>query len=339
MTHPREIRDLIKKMEPALARAFMESIRDITDSVKISLLIDAIAKQDIDLVLRLLSISPADFSALSLAQIDAFNQAGAIYISKVKIPDTRLRFRWDARNHLAASAAERLSSNMITREVETSKQAVRQLLGRSFEEGRGPRDIALDIVGRKVAGKRKGGVVGLNAPQEEWRDSYRRKLNELSADYKSNSLRNRRYDKTIDKAIREGNPLSKDFIERATSDYSDRLLKYRGDTIARTEMSFAVESANAASFGQAAEQSGVPSQFQRRRWRHGGGGLNPRHGHEALNDQVRYGNEPFESVVNGSTAYMMHAHDPDAGAAHNVSCTCTTLYEVDYAGYYKWLNG
>ncbi len=80
-----------------------------------------------------------------------------------------------------------------------------------------------------------------------------------------------------------------------TQAYSDRLLKLRADTIARTETAHAVEAAKTEAFQQYVDKSGVPEQYIIRRWDHPGGrncaGLalrDERHGGPGTDDAIHY---------------------------------------------------
>ena len=49
------------------------------------------------------------------------------------------------------------------------------------------------------------------------------------------ALRDRRFDATVERALRGEGKLSKDQIDRMAGRYRERMLKYRAETIARTE--------------------------------------------------------------------------------------------------------
>lgn len=323
----KEIRNLIRNMEPKLRKAFLDAINRVRGSIRIGELERLIASGNIPAIIRYLQLDPSDFGGFAALQQEIFNAAGLAYAGHIKIRGANVRFGWDMRNALAQSAAETISSKFITRETEAAKQAVRVYLAEAFSAGRGPRDIALDIAGRVVQGRRQGGVVGLAEHQAQWVANFRHYLETGNPRALQMTLR----DKRFDAAIRRGD-LTKEQIDRFVARYSDRLLKYRADTIARTEMGFAVEQANSVSFQQAIEKAGVPVEFTYREWIHIPGKLQ-RDGHAALHKERRYGNDTFTSRVGNHTAEMLYPHQEGVGAAHVVNCRCQCSYGIDYA---KW---
>lgn len=320
-----EIRKLIRNMEPKLRKAFLDAIDRVRGSIRIGELERLVASGDVAGIVRYLQIDPSDFGGFAALQQEILNSAGLAYASNIKIRGANVRFGWDMRNPLAQAAAETISSRFITRETEAAKQAVRRYLSEAFSAGRGPRDIALDIAGRVVQGRRQGGVVGLAEHQAQWVSNFRYYLETGNPRALQMTLRDKRFDATI----RKGN-LTKDQIDKFVARYSDRLLKHRAETIARTEMGFAVEQANQVSFQQAIDKAGVPVEFTYREWIHVPG-KDQRDGHADLNRQRRYGNDTFTSVVGKYTAEMLHPHQEGVGAAHVANCRCQVNYGVDYA--------
>ena len=140
----------------------------------------------------------------------------------------------------------------ITNITDQTRRAVLEAMADGYSKGQGPRQIALDVVGRiGDNGRRTGGIVGLNAPQARAVISMRSRLS--SGDLKSvlsMTKRDRRFDKTIRKHIENGTTPTSKQIERWTGRYSDRLLKLRGDTIARFETAQSVEMARVDGFRQ-----------------------------------------------------------------------------------------
>ena len=57
----------------------------------------------------------------------------------------------------------------------------------------------------------------------------------LDPAYFTRKLRDARFDSMIRRAIEKGEPLNQTDIERILARYSDRLLRFRGEVIARSE--------------------------------------------------------------------------------------------------------
>lgn len=148
--------------------------------------------------------------------------------------------------------------------------------------------------------------------------------------------RDMRFDTIIKKAARDGKPLSLAQIDRITAQYSDKLLKSRGLTIARTEAVKAVEEGKYEAWKQALEKTGIPEQFVIRTWNHRGRGLKDRPSHVAMNGtSIRGLTFPF--VLNDGTA-MLTPHDTTYGAGpnHIVNCDCVADYSIDRKGIASW---
>lgn len=144
------------------------------------------------------------------------------------------------------------------------------------------------------------------------------------------SKRDRRFDRSIQKLIREGKTPTAKQIETWTGRYADRLLKLRGDTISRTETAAATEQARFDAFRQGVEAKGYPPQYVIKEWRHGGGGMRPREQHVAENEAtVRGLNTPFR-MPDGTL--IQYPHAPDIPAKHGINCTCSLLIRMDWAG-------
>ena len=211
-----------------------------------------------------------------------------------------------------------------------TRQAARSALADGYAKGQGPRQIALDVAGRiGPNGRRSGGVMGLNGPQEQWVRNMRTYLREGDLGRVLNmTVRDKRFDKTIRKMITDGTTPSAEQIDKWTARYSDRLLKSRGDMIARTETAASVEHARFDAFRVELEENNIPDRYVIKKWRHGGGGKKPRRDHDELDGHSVQGlNTPF---VMGDGSLMQFPHDPNGSAKQIVNCTCSGIFRVDW---------
>lgn len=324
----------IKKTHGAkVARAFEAAIADIKSSVVLRRVIDALENGNIDGAIAALNIDESAFAQLRAAIAQAYSDGGAAVIAATRFnpPNaTKAVVRWDVTNTVAERYLREQLGTKITRVTQDTIQAARDAMVSGYSKGQGPRQIALDIVGRVGAnGKRSGGVLGLNGPQQQYVRNMRAYLE--SGDYNAvlrMSKRDKRFDKTIMKAMRDDRPLSKAQIDKLTQRYSDRLLKLRGDTIARTETANAVEQSRDDGFRMGIEKENIPPQYVTKEWLHGGGGMRPREQHVAESGQKVEGlDTPF---VMQDFTLMQRPHDPAGPARHTISCTCTVLMSIDW---------
>jgi hypothetical protein len=147
-----QIDQLLRRQEAAVRRAFMMSIQDIRRNTTLARLRDAIAAGDIPAAIRALNLEPAAYAAFSAAIGNTYTQAGAVAMAGMvwRFPDlSRAVVRWDfdnprARAWITEYSSRRITGGLIAEQV----QAVRTVIESGYGLGRGPRDIALDIVGR-----------------------------------------------------------------------------------------------------------------------------------------------------------------------------------------------
>jgi hypothetical protein len=317
----------------AVAKAFEAAIAEIRSSVVLRRVIEALEQGNIDAALSALNIDESAFAQLRAAIAQAYSDGGAAVIAATRFnpPNaTKAVVRWDVTNAVAERYLREQLGTKITRVTQDTIQSARDAMVSGYSKGQGPRQIALDIVGRVgVNGKRSGGVLGLNGPQQQYVRNMRAYLE--SGDYNAvlrMSKRDKRFDKTIMKAMRDDRPLSKAQIDKLTQRYSDRLLKLRGDTIARTETANAVEQSRIDGFRVGLDKEGIHPQYVTKEWLHGGGGMRPREQHVHESGQKVQGlDTPF---VMQDFTLMQRPHDPAGPAKHVINCTCTVLMSIDW---------
>ncbi|CAM4397655.1 phage minor head protein [Palleronia rufa] len=140
-------------------------------------------------------------------------------------------------------------------------------------------------------------------------------------------MRDKRFDKTVRKAIEEGKPLDAAMVDKITGRYSDRMLKYRGDVIARTEGNKAMNAGRHEATQQMVDDGKVPPDAVTKIWDATPGKFT-RDSHLALNGtEVRWG-QPFVSPVTG--AMLDHPHDENAPPSETVNCRCSERIRIDW---------
>ena len=222
------------------------------------------------------------------------------------------------------------SSRLITEIVDDQRQAIRQTVETGLADGRNPRNVALDLVGRlnRQTGRREGGIVGLTTQQAGYVTNARRQLEELDSTYFQRTLRDKRHDRTVAKAIREGKQLSRADIDRITGRYADRLLAHRGEVMARTESIASLHAGQYEAAQQLVETGKVRADQITKVW-DSSGDLRTRPTHAAMDGQAVGLNQPF---VSPSGARLMHPHDVSLGAPADeiINCRCFMAIRVRY---------
>ena len=341
----RRLQELLRKMEPRVAREFQKAAERIANSAQLNRLVSAIERGDVYAAIATLDLDQSVYADMVASIRAAYGEAGALVVANTVwrgADARRVNIYWNATNQRAERWLSDVSSTMVTRINAEMRDVIADTIRAGYSQGMGPRNIALDLVGRVGAnGRRSGGVVGLSRPQYEAATHMRNILRNNPREYfivnretkaweGRFTKRDKRFDSTIKKAIREGRALTEEEINRITGRYADRLLKLRGDTIARTETAQAVEAARQEAFAQWKDKSGVRDEFIIRRWDHTGDTKRARDWHYDMNGmEVRGMDTPF---VTPRGARMMYPCDTSlgAGAVEVINCRCTQVITVDY---------
>lgn len=330
-----ELQKLLDKFAPPIRDAIIQGMREIRDGVLLSQLIELIERGDERAVLRALGINQAVFSPVWVAISQAFEAGGLALMAGLPQRVTgadgiRTMLRFNPRNERAEAWLRQESSALITGLEEDTRQSVRATLQRGLAEGRNPRNVALDIVGRfnRETGRREGGAVGLNAQNIAWRDSLRQKLLTLDDGYFEMGLRDKRFDQIVRDAIAAGKPLSAETVDKLVNRYEDNALRHRGEMIGRTEALAAIQTSRHEAVRQAVEQSDIPLSAVKKIW-DTAGDSRVRHSHKEL-DGVAVGiDEPFVTV-NGHRLLYPHDTSLNAPASELVMCRCRVRYKIPF---------
>lgn len=335
------IEQLLKQHEPAIRRAFLQAMADARSSIVLRDVVDALARGDLGAAMRALEISRAFLAPLDQAIQAAYFDGGRGF-TRLLTEDGRRNgvtviVRFDPGNFRAASWLRQHSSTLIVEIVDDQREAVREALAVGMEAGRHPRTVALDIVGRidRTTKRRAGGIVGLTSGQARAVENARRQLrsgdpSEMEG-YFDRKLRDRRFDRVVRRAIREGRAVAAPDVQRITGRYSDRLLKHRGDVIARTESLTALSYSQDESARQLLEASDLRPDQIVRTWIARLDGRT-RDSHVLLNEDKAPLDGFFISPATG--ARMRFPRDTSGGASGEdvIQCRCTSSLKVDWKG-------
>jgi len=155
-------------------------------------------------------------------------------------------------------------------------------------------------------------------------------LDELrDGDYKAyltRTRRDKRFDRTVLKAEREGKPLTQTQINKMVNRYSSRLLMLRGITISRTEAHRALNAAQYEALQQLVDTGKVQPNQIRRVW-DATGDMRTRRTHAIMDSQSVGLNEDF---VSPSGAKLRYPGDPKGGGAETINCRCVAKVRIDY---------
>lgn len=324
---------------PEIQEIFLQVMQDVVDRAILNEMVAAIEANDPEALFRASGFTPAVLGPI-LDRIEETYKSSAddtvdgwprrIFTSAGIAPPI-----FNMRNTRVEQDLRDFSSEFISRITSDVRENVRLKLQDGMIRGDNPRSTALDIVGRinPVSGKREGGVIGLAENQAKWSLSARRYLEQGDPRYFTLGLRDKRFDKTVQKAFESGKPLNQETISKLVTAYNNKALKYRAENIARTETMQAINRGERASIQQAIDEGHlVPAQVTK--WWDDAGDGRVRHSHRQLatrysKDKAIPFDQPFVTVTGDR---LMQPGDTSMGAdvAEIASCRCIARYEVNW---------
>ena len=148
--------------------------------------------------------------------------------------------------------------------------------------------------------------------------NYRNLLETNSRNALDRQLRDRRFDPTLRRALREGNPLPPAQIDRMVERYSQRLKVFRAETIARSTSLAAVSAADEELWQQALDAGVVVADDMVSQWRTAGDS-EVRSTHRPMNRQEQPFKQPF---ISGGGISLRFPGDPRAPRRETARCRC-----------------
>jgi hypothetical protein len=284
-----EIEALARKAEPKLAKAILELIKKMQDSIDLDAVIAALKAGDVAKVAALITAAEtaASEAAIVTAIQDAAWAAGALTATMSGNFST-VAFAFDRLNPRLIDWLKAYSFGLIKEIKATTREAIREKLMAGMTAGDNPITTARDI---KT-------VVGLTRRQAKAVENYRKELESfhLKRSAKAYGLGNKidrvngrqvfkpgedgtpkdgidqrrlrdfRSDGKLKAAMETGKPLTPAQIDKMVAAYSRKYQQYRAQTIARTEAlrttNFGVQDA----WRQIIEKGGAPEALVRRKW-------------------------------------------------------------------------
>ncbi len=288
---------------------------------------------DVNGAIRAVGIDPVSFRPFDRSIAAAFEAGGEVTAAAVPVTRAadgfRSVFQFAVRNPEAEAWLKNYSGGLISEIVSDQLTAVRNFLTAGLEVGANPRTTALDLVGRisKATGQREGGVIGLTSSQEAWVRNYAAELaSDNPAQALTRALRDKRFDRAVMKAAKDGHPIPKGLLDKMVAAYKNRALRYRAETIARKETITALHSAQEQAMRQAIGKGAVNGAAVQYIWRTAHD-KRVRDSHRSMDGQVRPLGQAF---LTGGGAQLMFPGDPNGSAAETVNCRCHREPRIDF---------
>ena len=261
-------------------------------------------------------------TAARAGAIDIANAGAAVYVESGVATSSQLStvlvatVDFDSVHDLAVSYVRANRLRLIREATDTLRQAAHIALERGVQEGAGPIAQARNF----------RASVGLTAHQDAAVQNYRQLLTRAhqgDLEALTRQLRDRRFDRTIQRAARQGEPLTRLQIDTMVDRYRARAIKRRAETIARTEALRAVHAGNHDAFRQAADENHLAAADVKRTWV-AARDERTRPTHVAASGQAVGLNDPF--IVGG--AALMYPGDPNGPAEETILCRCAVTMRV-----------
>lgn len=325
------LKELLKQYDAEIQRAFLAAIRSRANGINLTDLANAIEARDFNRAINIAGITRADLFPFDTSITNAYVAGGQTIPAAA--PAFAVAFGFDGRATRAEAWARNHVGGLVTNIVNEQLDMLRETIGSQIAEGVNPRKAALEIAGRIGPGNtRQGGFIGLSRAQSRYLANAKRELAELDANYFTRELRDRRFDGIVRKAIRDGKPLSQADLDRIASRYSDRLLKHRADTIARTESITALRAGRREGIQQGIEAGAIRADAVKRVW-NATGDARTRPDHQQVSGQEVEGMDTPFTLPDGSRLLYPGDTSLGASASQTINCRCYDEYVVD------WLRG
>ena len=323
---------------PEVRDLFISAMEDIADNANIEEMIKAIESNDIDRLVQASGYNVVILNKIVDKIEDIYEKSASMLLDgwpKLRNSFGLVKPMFNMRNESVERDLKEYSSRFITQISDEMRESIRLTLVDGMMRGANPRETALNIVGRidKTSRKRIGGTIGLASNQTQWVNNARRYLQNLDERYFSLKLRDRRFDSFVKKAIAEGKKLDKETISRLITAYENKALKYRGDSIARTETIQAINRAERAALAQKIEEGLISSDIVTKWWSTSAD-ERVRISHVQLG--ARYTKEqaiPFdEPFVTSNGSKLLYPGDTSMGAdlREIIHCRCKCQYFIDF---------
>ncbi len=322
------LQNLAAEWEQQLAQEWLGAIRSITSAVVLKELIAALERGNLEAAMRMLDISPERFARFEAGILQAYNAGGVATVNGMPSLGSpggnRVSFSWGVRNLPAEQAMRQHAAGLVDGLVGEQLTSVRSVLVEGLSRGQNPRQTALGLVGKinRRTGFREGGSIGLTPSSVQTLDKIYLGMRSGDAqamrDYLGYTLRDKRFDGHVRRALEQGGSVPADAVDRIVTSYSNRALKYRADNLALTETNIALAKAKNDAFQQQIDAGKLEAGDVVKTW---GRSISKekRADHLAMVGQSVPFNHLF-TLPDGTQC--TGPHDPSLPAHHLVGCKC-----------------
>jgi hypothetical protein len=263
------LHEVADKAAPGVRQAFLDAIEKIKGSIKEKELTEALKSGNIREVLRVLNLDPAvnDTLAAALGPMieDTFIEAGRESVPNTIVPVAGAGgavgsavMRFDVSNPHTADVLRQYNFGLIRQISDDTRAAIQRVVEDAFAYGGHPYEQARII----------RSSIGLTDTQQAAVENFRAMLESGDRQALTRTLRDRRFDRTLDAALGEDaeKELTPEQITRMVGRYRERMIAARAENIARTTTIDVSNTANQAAWHQAAERGLLNRNLVRQGW-------------------------------------------------------------------------
>ena len=225
-------------------------------------------------------------------------------------------FFFDVTNDRAVKLMREERLRLIREFTAAQREATRNALVAGIQAGENPAGQA----------RRFRNSIGLTLSQNVAVERYRDVLTNAhtgTVEALNRELRDRRFDGTVARAARTGEPLTDEQIDRMVERYRERFIRFRSETIARTEALRATNNGGHLAFMQAVDEGLLEEGQIEREWVTARD-ERVRSSHAKLHGLKRGINETFPS----EGGPLLYPGDPAAPADETIRCRCVLAHRM-----------
>ena len=318
----RRLLELADKLDPKISAAFISMVQNIKSTIKLKEIETLLKEGNYSQVIDLINFNMVNNQSAPLK--DALNAAvydgGALTASMIK-PFTNSQgvqviVRFNAVNPQLGEKVNSYQYKLIQSITNEQRETIKSVLAENLNQGIGPFQTARDI----------RDSIGLTRFQEKAVSNFRTMLQTKPSEALNRALRDKRFDRTIINSAAKNKDLTTEQIDKMVERYRQRYLKYRSETIARTESIRALSISNKAVYDQMVEDGQVSESDLKRFW-HYTADNKTRDWHRTiprLNPDGVGLNQPFKT----DRGPLLYPCDPNGSASNTINCRCVVFTRI-----------
>ena len=248
-----ESKKLLAKLERKLSLSYIIGINNIRDSVKQKEVVQALQAGQVSSVQNLV-----DRERVNASMADFKKDLRLAYVSGGELAENAggIDIQFNPFDNVTSTFINAYVANKVVEITDDIQKTIGETALINVSNGVNPLVTAREI----------RGSIGLTTNQYKAVQRYRENLENLDSYALERKLRDKRFDSTVSRAIQNDTPLSKEQINKMVKRYEQRYIKYRSETIARTESTRLTNQGDSEYWQQVEKDGRIPSQALRSFW-------------------------------------------------------------------------